>query len=178
MGTERTPLTLGEKLADLRKEKKMTLKEVAKQTGLSISTISIYENDTRPPTAESLCKLLQVYGVTIEEIYGIESSDSQEQQEDLKTFKRYGFSEKFFRGFVLLEKYDGQLIAKCLNRLFESPVSSLIFFEKLSRALDPAYHKKLASLSSVFSHDASMRFLLEPVIESLILMFEAQYPEF
>lgn len=170
MSTELTP---GEKLCDLRLGKKMTLKEVAERTRLSVSTISNYENG-KGLTAESLCKLLEVYGVTAEEFYGLDPN----YQESWEIFKRYGFSEKFFQQLYFMEKYDGQLIAKCLNRLFESPVSSLIFFEKLSRALDPAYHKKLASLSSEFSHDASMRFLLEPVIESLILMFEAQYPEF
>lgn len=170
MSTELTP---GERLCDLRKDKGMTLTEVAKQTGLSTSTISNYENG-KELTAESLCKLLKVYGVTADEFYGLDP----DYQKSWEIFERYGFSENFFQQFYFMEKDDRQQIAKCLNRLFESPVSSLIFFEKLSQALDPAYHKKMASQSSEFSHDVSMRFLLEPVIQSLILMFEAQYPEF
>ena len=63
--------TIGEKLSDLRNDRKMTLNDVAKRSKLSVSTISGYENGKNPPTHESLVKLLAVYGVTIDEFYGI-----------------------------------------------------------------------------------------------------------
>lgn len=166
---------LGEKLADLRNDRKMKLKDAAKKSGLSYSLISKYENNNCAPTIESLLKLLDAYGVTTEEFYGVEWSD---YQKDLSTFKRYGFSEDFFREFVLWEKYGGHLITKCLNLLFEPPLHSFTFFENLSQALDPENHEKLASLFPGLSHDASMRFLLEPVFQSLIVMFEEKYPQF
>ena len=50
------PLTMGEQLTDLRKEKKMTLAKVAEKSGLSISTISNYENDKSSPTYDNLVK--------------------------------------------------------------------------------------------------------------------------
>ena len=166
-------LTLGEKLTDLRKEKKLTLAKVAEKTGLSVSTISNYEND-KEITAESLCKLLEVYGITADEFYGLDPNYGK----GLEIFKQYGFSEEFFREIFLLSEYDGQQIAKCLNRLFESPLCMPAFFENLSQALDPAYHEKMKNLFPEFSHDAAMRFLLEPVFQSLIVMFEALYPEY
>ncbi len=171
-------LTLGEKLTDLRQGKKMTLKEVAEQTGLSIATISNYENNKNNTTHESLRKLLEVYGVTEEDFYGIKLSD---YQKDLNTFKRYGFSEKFFHELVLFEKYGEQQISKCLNLLFDlndSPLSAVSVFESIMQAFDPTYHEKLKSLSSEFSHDASMRLLLEPVVQSLTMVFEELHPEF
>lgn len=168
-------LTWGEKLTDLRNEREMTLTEVAEQTGISVSTISNYENDVGSMKVENLCKLLQVYGVKFEEFYGLAWSD---YQEDLKTFQRYGFSEKFFRELVLLEKYNEHQITKCLNLLCESPLYSLTVFENLLQAFDPSNYEKLKSLSLEFSHDAAMRFLLEPVFQALAAMVEGQVPEF
>ena len=171
-------LTDGEKLTDLRKEKEMTLAKVAEKSGLSISTISNYENDKSSPTYDNLCKILEVYGVPIGKFMGIVYA---EYEEDLNTFNRYGLSEKFFQEFLLFEKYDEQQISKCLNLLFSlnnSPLSAVSIFENILRAFDSAYYEKLKSLSPEFSHDASMRFLLEPVVQSLILIFEELHPEF
>ena len=56
--------------------------------------------------------------------------------------------------------------------LNNSPLSAVSIFENILRAFDSAYYEKLKSLSPEFSHDASMRFLLEPVVQSLILIFE------
>lgn len=170
-------ITMAEKLKDLRVGKGMTLKQAAEKAGLSASTISNYEDTENPrtPTAESLCKLLEVYGVTVDEFFGIEGAD---YEKDLKTFQRYGFSEKFFKEFVFLEQYNDHQIAECLNRLFEPPLFKLTFFENLSKALDPANYKKLVSQFPEFTHEASMRFLLEPVVQSLILMLEEQYSQF
>lgn len=168
-------LTVGEKLADLRKSRGMTLNDVAEQSGLSPSTISDYENDTYRPTAKSMVKLLSVYGVTIDEFYGFDWSD---YQKDLEIFKKYGFSKDFFEAVALYEKYSGHEITKCLNLLFEPPFCSLDLFENLLRAFDPALHEELANLSVKLLPDASMRFLLEPVFTTLTIIFHTKYPEF
>lgn len=172
------PLTMGEQLTDLRKEKKMTLAKVAEKSGLSISTISNYENDKSSPTYDNLCKMLEVYEIPIGKFLDTVYS---EYEEDLSTFKRYGLNEKFFHEFLLFEKYNDRQISRCLNLLFSlnnSPLSAVSIFENILRAFDSAYYEKLKSLSPEFSHDASMRFLLEPVVQSLILIFEELHPEF
>lgn len=172
------PLTVGEKLGDLRDKSKMKLEEVAEKTKLSASTISNYENNKSSPTYDNLCKILEVYGVPIGNFFGMVYT---KYEEDLNTFNRYGLNEKFFQEFLLFEKYDDHQISKCLNLLFglkNSPLSAVSVFENILRAFDPAYHEKLKSLSPEFSHDASMRLLLEPVVQSLILIFEELHPEF
>ena len=50
-------------LRSLRHSKGYTLSEVAKQTGLTVQTISKYENHPERLTIEKLTKLLSSYGV-------------------------------------------------------------------------------------------------------------------
>ena len=122
--------------------------------------------------------MLEVYEIPIGKFLDTVYS---EYEEDLSTFKRYGLNEKFFHEFLLFEKYDDRQISRCLNLLFSlnnSPLSAVSIFENILRAFDSAYYEKLKSLSPEFSHDASMRFLLEPVVQSLILIFEELHPEF
>ena len=54
-------LTIKEILVKHRKEKKLTLNEVAAKTGLSTVTLSKYENGWVLPTIENLYKLSKVY---------------------------------------------------------------------------------------------------------------------
>lgn len=56
--------TIGEKLRSIRKSKKMTLKHVAKQTGLSVSFISEMELCVVDPSLKTLYKLAEFYQTT------------------------------------------------------------------------------------------------------------------
>jgi len=61
-------LTLGQKLRDLRKQKKLSLQTVAQASGLAIGTLSRLERDqgqTKMPTYQKLC---EVYGITLSEL--------------------------------------------------------------------------------------------------------------
>lgn len=55
---------LGEHVKALRKQKKMTLKQVAEKTGFSISFISQLEHSKTSATLESLKKISEALGVT------------------------------------------------------------------------------------------------------------------
>ena len=80
-----TELTIGEKLEDLRKGKNLTLKEVGEKAMLSPTTISNYENEASSPTIDKLKALLEVYGTTLLEFWGVSKS---EVENDWATFKR------------------------------------------------------------------------------------------
>lgn len=54
---------LGVKMRELRKQKKITLKEVSEKTGLSISFLSQLENSKTSATLESLKKISEALGV-------------------------------------------------------------------------------------------------------------------
>lgn len=58
-------MTIGDKIKNLRTQKKITQKELAEQTGLSEITIRKYESDERSPkfnSAEKIGKVLEVSG--------------------------------------------------------------------------------------------------------------------
>lgn len=61
-------MTVGQKLRQLRKQKKLSLMEVARASGLAIGTLSRLERDlgeTKMPTYQRLC---EVYGITLSEL--------------------------------------------------------------------------------------------------------------
>ena len=56
------------KLADKRKERGMTINELAEEAGLRRSTISRIENGESNPTLETLYKITTALGITIDEL--------------------------------------------------------------------------------------------------------------
>lgn len=55
-----------EKLKELRKEKGISLKELGAEMGVAESTMSLYENGKRQPDYETLLKLAEYFGVTVD----------------------------------------------------------------------------------------------------------------
>lgn len=62
-------MTFGEKIKQLRKEQKLTLKDVAEKAGLSIVSVNFYENDKQKPTLVSVQKLATALNCEFEELY-------------------------------------------------------------------------------------------------------------
>jgi transcriptional regulator with XRE-family HTH domain len=62
-------MTLGEKLKKLRLEKKMTLQDVADQTGYSKALISRIENDSVSPSVGSLMKVSAALQIKLHELF-------------------------------------------------------------------------------------------------------------
>ena len=60
--------TLGARVAALRKEKGYTQERLADRAGLSIPFISDIENDKRSPGSESLLKLADAFGVSMDHL--------------------------------------------------------------------------------------------------------------
>ena len=59
---------LGEKIKKYREEKKMTQVEVAEVLGVKPATISKYEAGTLEPNIESLKKLAELFGISVDEL--------------------------------------------------------------------------------------------------------------
>lgn len=62
-------MTFGEKIKSLRKGQKLTLKDVAEKSGLSIVSVNFYENDKQKPTLVNVQKLAKGLNCTFEELY-------------------------------------------------------------------------------------------------------------
>lgn len=55
-----------ERLKELRKEKGISLKELGSIVGVAESTMSLYENGKRQPDYETLLRLAEYFGVTVD----------------------------------------------------------------------------------------------------------------
>ena len=62
--------TLPERMLVLRKEKKLTQEDAAKQSGIVLRTYCRYEKGEREPTVSTLWKLADFYGVSIDYLVG------------------------------------------------------------------------------------------------------------
>lgn len=78
------------RIRELRKEKGLSQRELAKKVGVSFQSISFYENEDRVPKLETWIKLANFFNVPVSYIQGI--SDIK----DAKAFKNFeSFSNKF-----------------------------------------------------------------------------------
>ena len=60
---------IGEKLKELRKSRKLSIRKVSEASGFSISFLSKLENGKSSITIKNLIKLLNFYGVTLADIF-------------------------------------------------------------------------------------------------------------
>ena len=98
-------LTTGEKLQDLRKEKKLSLDKLHKEVEISASTLSYYENDKKNPSAAQLAKLADYYGVSLDWLCGRQ----KERTPDINiqaTCNKYGLDEKTLQKLEAWADYD------------------------------------------------------------------------
>ena len=65
---------MGNRLRELRKQQKMTMKQLGEVVDLAESTISQYETGKRQPDNETLLKLSEVFGVTVGYLLGAEEN--------------------------------------------------------------------------------------------------------
>ena len=64
--------TIGEKIAELRKNRKMTQEELANVIGVSSQSISKWENNTTMPDILLLPIIAEIFEVTLDELFSIE----------------------------------------------------------------------------------------------------------
>ena len=65
-------VTIGERIRDLRKEKKLSQTDLANLLYLSQDTISLWELDKSLPDIKTLIKLTEIFEVSSDYILGIE----------------------------------------------------------------------------------------------------------
>ena len=61
-------MTIGKRIAHLRKEKGLTQEELAGHMGISPQAVSKWENDQTCPDISALPKLARLFGVTVDEL--------------------------------------------------------------------------------------------------------------
>ena len=70
---ERAILALGKNIKSLRTEKGWTQKELSEKLGVTIKTISYFELGERQPSRETLIKLAEIFGISVDRLLGNEN---------------------------------------------------------------------------------------------------------
>ena len=102
---------LGDKIRALRKDRQMTLDELAVAAGMSKSYLWELENRPSPrPSAEKLDALAKVLGMPVRYFLDEDATSSEQEYED----------EAFFRNYQNLEKEDRERIRKIVETFRKS----------------------------------------------------------
>lgn len=76
--TKKVPYAeFGDRLERLRKSRNMTRVQLAEICGIAPSTILNYERGTRIPYADTAVKMAQTFGLTVEDLLGLENPDAE-----------------------------------------------------------------------------------------------------
>lgn len=78
------------RIRELRKKAKMTMKELGKSVGLAESTISLYETGKHEPDLDTLRRFADIFGVSVDYILGrdVPVSSDQPNAPDLRATRR------------------------------------------------------------------------------------------
>jgi len=67
-------MTIGSKIKNLRKSRKMTQEDFAQQVGISRSTLSCYEIGQRTPNLKTLSDIAEIFGIGLD-YFGVSAKD-------------------------------------------------------------------------------------------------------
>jgi len=113
---------LGDKLKELREEKKLTQADLAKLLNISPSTIGMWEQNRRSPDNEALKKLADIFEVSIDYLLGrnnfrtsnteseikLTEKDKKDIQKDLKNimddYREQKDGSKYYNGVELQDE--------------------------------------------------------------------------
>lgn len=71
-------MNIGERIAQLRKNRSMSQFQLAKTLNIATSTLGMYETNKRKPNMEMLEKLADFFGVSIDYLLGRETTDKSD----------------------------------------------------------------------------------------------------
>jgi transcriptional regulator with XRE-family HTH domain len=79
---------VGPRLRDLRRDRGITLTQLAERTGISLSTLSRLESGQRKPTLELLLPLAKAHGVQLDDLVG--APPTGDPRVHMRPFQRHG----------------------------------------------------------------------------------------
>ena len=71
---------IGQRIRDLRKQKRMSQTELAKSAGVSQTTVTAWENNKAEPSSSAIAQLADIFNVTTDYLLG--RPDKQETKKD------------------------------------------------------------------------------------------------
>lgn len=103
-------MTFGSILKQLRAERNMLQKDLAKLLGISSKTISGYERDERRPDMKTLQDLASIFGVTVDYLIG---------KSDNKNNSHFDVEKEFPEGVKVLRRATNELTQAQRVRMIE-----------------------------------------------------------
>ncbi|MBM6410807.1 helix-turn-helix transcriptional regulator [Lacticaseibacillus paracasei] len=80
-------MSFGERLKELRNEKKMTQSDIGKIINVSKASVSLYEKNERTPDQDSIKKLASYFNVSTDFLLGVTDVRSKPEQIDISDSK-------------------------------------------------------------------------------------------
>lgn len=107
-------MSIGENIKNIRRNRKMTILDVKKITGLSKSTISDIENNKTSPTAATLQKIADALKVSIEDFFQDTDNDDFINKSAKEISEEF---EEIIPKIEKLSKEDKEIIKQMIDRL-------------------------------------------------------------
>lgn len=113
---------IGERIKELRKSKKVSQKELAQKTGLSIGSIQGYEQGRYNPKLEAIVKIAGALGVDLKVFY----DDLSKENIELKRYENIALVNEFENAcFCLVNFPDSEEITKKYEKLRKKLIDRL-----------------------------------------------------
>lgn len=113
---------IGERIKELRKSKKVSQKELAQKTGLSIGSIQGYEQGRYNPKLEAIVKIAGALGVDLKVFY----DDLLKENIELKRYENIALVNEFENAcFCLVNFPDSEEITKKYEKLRKKLIDRL-----------------------------------------------------
>jgi transcriptional regulator with XRE-family HTH domain len=106
------------KLRQIRKKCGLTMKELGERVGVAESTISQYETGKRQPDYETLLKIADYFGVSVDEILGKQrETEDQELEEYLEQLKNRPEMKMLFKLAANATKEDVEQAVRIIEAI-------------------------------------------------------------
>ena len=115
-------MKIGERMSELRRDRGLKQKEIAKVLNVAVSTVSNYETDSHEPDLSNLCKLADLLGVSTDYLLG--RTDIKESMNVLKEPIHENLTkEDVLHMMEHISKEDCAYLAKTIHLLYSSYMS-------------------------------------------------------
>lgn len=144
--------TLGEKIAELRKERAMTQEELAGTIGVSAQAISKWENNVSMPDITLLPLIAYIFGVTIDELFSV-SSKPHKHHVNMEEIPSFVYDEAIIN---MWGREDENYAEKARERFKKDPEQSTGFISETAGAV---YGEKDLALAYLPGKEESLKLL-------------------
>lgn len=122
---------LPERLKELRKEKKLTQKELAEQIGIKQNSYSDWETGKNEPNLENIVKLSKILDTSTDFLLGKSSLSSSNSELDSQLCKLFLLLRKIRGRLDSLESYCNTEETQALLKSVRSKLSEVTILEKV-----------------------------------------------